>query len=49
MTFEGYSRRPEEVGSIAANQVLYVKADNRPPLAEPAQYYHHQLISLDAS
>ena len=44
MTFEGYTT-PEEIG-LFRNQVLYVKADNRPPLAE-GEYYHHQLINLD--
>ncbi len=44
MTFEGYTT-PEEIGQFR-NQVLYVKADNRPPLAE-GEYYHHQLISLE--
>ena len=43
MTFEGYTT-PEEVGQFR-NQVFYVKADDRPPLAE-GEYYHHQLIGL---
>lgn len=43
MTFEGYST-PEAIGQFR-NQVLYVKAEDRPPLAE-GEYYHHQLINL---
>ena len=43
MTFEGYST-PEQVGELR-NQVLYVRADDRPPLPE-GEYYHHQLIHL---
>jgi 16S rRNA processing protein RimM len=43
MTFEGYST-PEEISQFR-NQILYVKADDRPPLAD-GEYYHHQLISL---
>ena len=44
MTFEGYST-PEAVGQLR-NQVLYVKAADRPALAE-GDYYRHQLINLD--
>jgi 16S rRNA processing protein RimM len=43
MTFEGYTT-PEALGQFR-NQVLYVKADDRPPLAD-GEYYHHQLINL---
>lgn len=43
MTFEGYTT-PEEISQIR-NQIVYVKTDNRPPLAD-GEYYHHQLISL---
>jgi 16S rRNA processing protein RimM len=43
MTFEGYTT-PEEIGQFR-NQILYVKAIDRPPLAE-GEYYHHQLIGL---
>jgi 16S rRNA processing protein RimM len=43
MTFEGYAT-PEEVGQFR-NQLLYVKADDRPPLAE-GDYYQYQLINL---
>ncbi len=44
MTFEGYAT-PEDVGQFR-NQVLYVKADDRPPLSD-GEYYHYQLINLD--
>ncbi len=44
MTFEGYTT-PEAVGQFR-NQILYVKATDRPPLPE-GEYYHHQLINLD--
>jgi 16S rRNA processing protein RimM len=43
LTFQGYNT-PEEVG-LLRNQVLYVHADDRPPLDE-GEYYHHQLIDL---
>lgn len=43
LTFEGYTS-PEQVGQFR-NQVLYVRADDRPPL-EDGEYYHHQLIGL---
>lgn len=43
MTFEGYTT-PEAVGQLR-NQLLYVRADDRPPLAE-GEYYHHQLLNL---
>lgn len=44
MTFEGYTT-PEEVGQFR-NQILFVKADDRPPLAN-GEYYHHQLLNLN--
>ena len=44
MTFQGYTT-PEEVGQLR-NQILYVKTDDRPPLAD-GEYYHHQLINLN--
>jgi 16S rRNA processing protein RimM len=44
MTIEGYTT-PEEVGELR-NQVVYVRADDRPPLEE-GEYYHHQLIGLN--
>lgn len=43
LTFDGYTT-PETVGELR-NQVLYVRTDDRPPLAE-GEYYHHQLIDL---
>jgi 16S rRNA processing protein RimM len=43
MTFEGYST-PEEVG-LFRNQIVYVKTEDRLPLAD-GEYYHHQLIGL---
>ena len=43
MTFEGFST-PEQVSQLR-NQIVYVKADDRPPLAD-GEYYHHQLIGL---
>jgi len=43
MTFEGYTT-PEEISQFR-NQIVYVKADDRPPLAD-GEYYHHQLINL---
>jgi 16S rRNA processing protein RimM len=43
LTFEGYAS-PEAVGQFR-NQVLFVRADDRPPLAE-GEYYHHQLLNL---
>jgi 16S rRNA processing protein RimM len=44
MTFEGYTT-PEEVGQFR-NQILYVKAEDRPPLEE-GEYYQHQLLNLN--
>lgn len=43
MTFEGYTT-PEQISQFR-NQVLYVKANDRPPLAD-GEYYQHQLINL---
>jgi 16S rRNA processing protein RimM len=43
MTFEGFST-PEQVSQLR-NQIVYVKAEDRPPLAD-GEYYHHQLIGL---
>ena len=43
MTFEGYAT-PEAVGQLR-NQILFVHADDRPPLVE-GEYYHHQLLNL---
>jgi 16S rRNA processing protein RimM len=46
ITFEGFST-PEEVGQLR-NQVVYVRADDRPALPE-GEYYHHQLLGLRVS
>ncbi|HEX9091685.1 MAG TPA: ribosome maturation factor RimM [Anaerolineales bacterium] len=43
LSFEGYTT-PEMVSQFR-NQVLYVKSEDRPPLAD-GEYYHHQLIGL---
>jgi 16S rRNA processing protein RimM len=43
LTFQGYST-PEAVSQLR-NQLLYVKVEDRPPLAE-GEYYYHQLIGL---
>jgi 16S rRNA processing protein RimM len=43
LTFDGYTT-PEAVGELR-NQVLYVRTDDRPPLAD-GEYYHYQLIDL---
>jgi 16S rRNA processing protein RimM len=45
LTFQGYTT-PEAVGELR-NQILFVHRDDRPPL-EDGEYYHHQLIGLDA-
>ncbi len=46
VTFEGYTT-PEQVGQLS-NQEVYVRTDDRPPLAE-GEYYHHQLLGLRVS
>ena len=43
MAFEGYTT-PEQLSQFR-NQLIYVSAADRPPLAE-GEYYHHQLIGL---
>jgi 16S rRNA processing protein RimM len=43
LTFTGYTT-PEAVGRFR-NCLLYVRADDRPPLSEN-EYYHHQLLHL---
>ncbi len=43
VTFEGYTT-PEAVAQFR-NQLLYVHADDRPPLPQ-GEYYHHQLLDL---
>lgn len=44
LTFQDYAT-PEAVGQLR-NQLLYVKAADRPPLQD-GEYYHHQLIGLE--
>ncbi len=44
LTFQGYDT-PEAAAALR-NRLVYVRADDRPPLAE-GEYYHHQLIGLD--
>jgi 16S rRNA processing protein RimM len=43
IAFEGYAD-PETAGSLR-NHLVFVRADDRPPLAE-GEYYHHQLLGL---
>jgi 16S rRNA processing protein RimM len=43
VAFQGYDV-PETVG-VMRNELVYVRADDRPPLAE-GEYYHHELIGL---
>ncbi len=43
VAFQEYST-PEEAG-VLRNQLVYVRAADRPPLPE-GEYYHHQLIGL---
>ncbi len=43
LTLQGYST-PEAVGELR-NRVLYVRADDRPPLQD-GEYYQHQLLGL---
>jgi len=43
VTLEGYTT-PEAVAQFR-NQLVYVQADDRPPLPE-GEYYHHQLLDL---
>jgi len=43
VSFEAYTS-PEEAGKLRS-QVVYVRADDRPPLPE-GEYYHHQLLGL---
>ena len=43
VAFDPYND-PESVG-ILRNQLVYVRADDRPPLPE-GEYYHHQLLGL---
>jgi 16S rRNA processing protein RimM len=41
--FQGYTT-PEEAGELR-NQLVYVRADDRPPLEE-GEYYHHQILGM---
>jgi 16S rRNA processing protein RimM len=43
IAFQGFST-PESVAELR-NQVVFVRADDRPPLPE-GEYYHHQLLGL---
>ena len=43
MTFEGYTT-PEAVGQLR-NQLVFVKTEDRPVLAD-GEFYHHQLLNL---
>jgi 16S rRNA processing protein RimM len=43
VSFDGYSN-PEAV-SVLVNQLVQVRAEDRPPLPE-GEYYHHQLLGL---
>ncbi len=43
VTFDGYTT-PEAVAQLR-NQLVYVQADDRPPLPD-GEYYHHQLLDL---
>ncbi|HWQ83920.1 MAG TPA: ribosome maturation factor RimM [Anaerolineales bacterium] len=45
LKFDGYDT-PEAVGELR-NKLLFVRADDRPPLPE-GEYYHHQIIGLQA-
>lgn len=43
LSFQGYDT-PESVGELR-NELLYVRTEDRPPLAE-GEYYHHQMLGL---
>ncbi len=43
LAFRGYDT-PEAIGELR-NQMVFVRAEDRPPLEE-GEYYHHQLIGL---
>ena len=43
IAFRGYDS-PEEVGELR-NQMVYVRAEDRPPLPE-GEFYHHQIMGL---
>jgi 16S rRNA processing protein RimM len=44
LAFDGFMD-PETAGQLR-NELLYVRADDRPPLPE-GEYYHHQLLGLE--
>jgi len=44
LAFDGFID-PQTVGQLR-NELLYVRADDRPPLPE-GEYYHHQLLGLE--
>lgn len=44
--FEGYNN-PEQAGELR-NQMVYVRADDRPALPE-GEYYHHELLGLQVT
>lgn len=46
MTFESYTT-PEAISQFR-NQILYVRADDRPPLPE-GEYYRYQLVGLQVT
>jgi 16S rRNA processing protein RimM len=46
MSFEGYTT-PEAIGQLR-NQILYVRANDRPSLPE-GEYYQHQLLGLQVA
>jgi 16S rRNA processing protein RimM len=43
VSFKGY-HDPEKAGELR-NQLVFVRADDRPPLPK-GEYYHHQLLGL---
>jgi 16S rRNA processing protein RimM len=43
VTFQNY-QTPETIG-VMRNELVYVRADDRPPLEE-GEYYHHELLGL---
>jgi 16S rRNA processing protein RimM len=46
MTFDSYTT-PEAIGQFR-NQILYVRADDSPPLPD-GEYYQHQLVGLQVT
>ena len=45
LKLDGYDA-PETVGELR-NQMIFVRADDRPPLAE-GEFYHHEIMGLEA-